>query len=188
MALGEADAGRGAKGDERFRLSDLMKSAVRGAPGRAGNERLRLSDLIETPCAGGGTGDTSSSRRCPPCGSALAIWCIEQFEHTVKKQPCTSGPSRGLVESAETCEKVPVRELFRPYGSDRNAHIKGRADVKRKKQLYCRAHIEIQTHMPPNHTTENHSGCIHIVRLCVIQNKSREVQPPTHICAFCSRP
>jgi hypothetical protein len=40
-------------------------------------------------------------------------------------------------------------DLFWPSGSDRNAHIHGRAFVQLKKELHCRAHEEIQTRMPP---------------------------------------
>ncbi len=43
--------------------------------------------------------------------------------------------------------KSPQADVFRPCGSDQNAHIHGRAFAQRKNQLHRRAHEEIQTHM-----------------------------------------
>ena len=45
--------------------------------------------------------------------------------------------------------KKSLRDVFRPRGSDQNAHIHGRAFVQLKNRLRLRAHTKIQTHMPP---------------------------------------
>jgi hypothetical protein len=44
--------------------------------------------------------------------------------------------------------EISPNGLFWPKGSDQNAHIHGRAEVKLKNPLCCRAHTQIQTHMP----------------------------------------
>ncbi len=50
--------------------------------------------------------------------------------------------------SAETCAKTVYDGFLRPCGSDRSAHIHGRAFGQSKNQVHLRAHKEIQTHMP----------------------------------------
>ena len=98
-------------------------------------------------CADGGTGDQLWPQA--PCAGPLALWHKPQLVLSPESDRSVYGLSRGLAESAETCEKVPAgRFSVRSANRDRNAHIQGRADVKPMIHAHRRAHEEIQTHMP----------------------------------------
>jgi hypothetical protein len=69
-------------------------------------ERRNLSGLMSY--ADGGTGDTSSSRRCPPCGSTLAIWCLEQLALAFIIDSSPHGFARTVFGQQKHAKKIPM--------------------------------------------------------------------------------
>ncbi len=147
----------------------------------------RRSLLVLSPCAGGGTGDQLWPQA--PCAGPLARWHKPQLALAVKIDSSPHGIARtGGV--SRNMRKSPCGTFFgslREQRSKRAYH--GRADVKRKMKVRHRAHEEIQTHMPPEPYDRKSFGLYpYYPALLYSERDTKKYSPPTHICAFRSRP